>query len=145
MISRPPWSLSRLSIDIAHVVPIRIHHWIPGGTLTAFPPVPAESIHASRYRAAWKTDEFRASAAQRWKQLRQHGLSSSAVLDKFDEAAALISSAAARNYKRWSSVIFSQGFDNGMAQWEYYVSDMRQWIEARLAWMDSALEEANPY
>lgn len=88
--------------------------------------------------AAFADDpDFRAAMAERWVELRAGPLDRDALIARIDATEALLGEAAARNFERWpiEDVDF-YGYLYAVSSWEEEVQNIRDWVDARLAFMD---------
>jgi hypothetical protein len=68
------------------------------------------------------------------------------VLAELRAASERMSIAAGRNYKRWCSVLLwtcDLTLEEGHAVWVGHITELTEWIDARMSWMDVALEKAS--
>lgn len=86
--------------------------------------------------------DFRAAMAARWVELRAGVLDRDALQARIDDYEATLSEAAERNFERWpiEDVDF-YGYLYPVASWEEEVQNVRDWVDARLAWMDENVSE----
>jgi hypothetical protein len=87
---------------------------------------------------------FMAAVRARYDELRQGLLSDAAIAQRIDDLVAPLTEAAARDFARWpvSDIITSEtGFTGGPTAptWEEQVQVMRDFLAARLAWLDQNL------
>jgi len=77
----------------------------------------------------------------RWEELREDVLSDEALLTYIDDMTAHIDEAQERNYERWP-VLGQYLWPNGYVgeTYEDEVDFLKEWLEARLSWMDGALD-----
>ena len=89
------------------------------------------------------TDEnFRRKLAKRWQALRKDELTISELLDEIDRTAEYLSEAQKRNFQRWP-VLGRRIFGNpnsGLPTYQQEVQQMKNWIQARLKWIDTHIE-----
>ncbi len=88
-----------------------------------------------------ESDAFLRTAAVRWYDLRAGLLSDAALTQRIDQTAALLDEAQERNFERWP--ILGQYVWPNAAIGESYaeeVSNLKNWIVQRAAWMDSRFE-----
>ena len=94
------------------------------------------------YQARWE---------ERWRELRGGPLATDRLRADIDETAALLEEAQARNYARWPVLGTSVWITSGSPReapgweerdsWEEEVAWMRDWLEARLVWIDEQVPE----
>jgi hypothetical protein len=94
------------------------------------------------YQARWE---------DRWRELRAGPLTTERLLADIDETATLLDEAQARNYERWPVLGTSVWITSGSPReapgwderdsWEKEVAWMRDWLEARLEWIDGEVPE----
>jgi hypothetical protein len=83
---------------------------------------------------------FNAAVIARWKELRQAELSDAEVSARIAELTAGLAAGAARNFEKWDNLTAASvgGFDTPTAAtWEGQVTAMRDWLLARMAWLDT--------
>jgi hypothetical protein len=83
---------------------------------------------------------FNAAVIARWKELRQAELSDAQVTARIAELTAGLAAGAARNFEKWDNLTTATvgGFDTPTAAtWEGQVTAMRDWLLARMAWLDT--------
>lgn len=88
--------------------------------------------------AAFADDpDFRARLAERWEELRAGVYDRDALIARVDAYELLLKDAAARNFERWpiEDVAFGT-YLYEVSSWEEEVQNVRDWIDARLVWMD---------
>jgi hypothetical protein len=86
---------------------------------------------------------FEAVVIARWKELRQAELSDAQVTARIAQLTAGLAAGAARNFEKWNSLTASTvgGFDTPTAAtWDGQVTAMRDWLLARMAWLDTVWE-----
>jgi hypothetical protein len=87
---------------------------------------------------------FMALVSARWQELRQGLYSTEALDQRISALAAPLQNAIARDYAKWpvATVYSGSGIVRGptVATWEAQVQALRDYVNARLAWMDSQLE-----
>jgi spore coat protein H len=82
-----------------------------------------------------KDANHRKKFAARWRQLRQNQFSTAAIHRMIDENAKELGAAAQRNAKRWG-----QTGGGDPPNFEQDVSEMKDWVAKRGAWLDSRIE-----
>lgn len=93
--------------------------------------------------AAFADDpDFHDAMAARWEELRAGPMDRDALQARIDDYEATLSEAAARNFERWpiEDVDF-YGYLYAVESWEEEVQNVRDWVDARLAWMDENVAE----
>jgi hypothetical protein len=96
------------------------------------------------YNRMFMNESFSQQYNRRYRSLRLTGFSNGNMLGKVTEYHKLLNEAQERNFERWNILgtwIWPNWFIG--QTWDEEVSWMMNWIEARLAWMDSQLGE--PY
>jgi hypothetical protein len=90
------------------------------------------------FRRLSEDPEFMQRAIDRWGELRRDVLATARVLGRVDEMAALLNEAQARNFRRWP-VLGRRVHPNDFVgdSYEEEIQWMKQWIQKRLAWIDS--------
>jgi len=88
-----------------------------------------------------QSDEFRARLASRWAELRQGPLRTDRVLGCIDTYQAVMGDAIERNFEVWpiEEVDFG-GYLYEVHTYEEEDAYVRAWLEARLTWMDGAVD-----
>jgi hypothetical protein len=92
---------------------------------------------------------FMAQFATRWTELRQSFLSDAAIAQRIDELAAPIANAALRNQERWGADAEGGGMQGGgfggfggpIGDWQEAIAELKAFLPARMAWIDSAVAE----
>ncbi len=95
------------------------------------------------YERLLEDPAFRASYAARWAELRQGPLATEVLLADIDAWEAKLAGPAARNFERWE-VLGEYVWPNagGFEERDSFAAEvayLRDWVEARTAWMDEAL------
>jgi hypothetical protein len=83
---------------------------------------------------------FNAVVVARWKELRQAELSDAQVTARIANLTAGLAAGAARNFEKWDNLDTASvgSFDTPTAAtWEGQVTAMREWLLARMAWLDT--------
>jgi hypothetical protein len=83
---------------------------------------------------------FNAAVIARWKELRQAELSDAQVTARIANLTAGLSAGAARNFEKWDNLTTANvgSFDTPTAAtWDGQVTAMRDWLLARMAWLDT--------
>jgi len=90
------------------------------------------------FRRLSEDPEFMQRAIDRWGELRRGILATQAVLARVDEMAALLNEAQTRNFRRWP-ILGRRINPNDFVgdTYEEEIRWMKQWIQRRLAWIDS--------
>jgi hypothetical protein len=84
---------------------------------------------------------FKSAVVARWKELRQAQLSDAQVIARIESLTAGLAAGAERNFQQWDNLTAARigGFDTPTAEtWEGQVAAMRDWLLARMAWLDTA-------
>jgi hypothetical protein len=83
---------------------------------------------------------FMDQVSTRYRSLRSGLLSDAEVLARVDRLSAPLAAAAERDFERWPVAEIESffTFPNG-SSWEAQLDAMREWMPARLAWLDSVL------
>ena len=115
---------------------------------------PADNARAYEwYWRLFEDNEFLLKYADRWFELRENEFTTDNILADIDNNVDLLTDNGApdnpidRNYARWNNLkdnLWPNYLDNGgepdyTLTYEGYVQWMRDWLENRLAWMDSAI------
>jgi spore coat protein CotH len=82
--------------------------------------------------------EYRARYVRRWKELRQKQLSEASIVAIIDENARVLGEAAHRNAKRWPT---TRGNYPDSLSFEEDLAQMKQFVSARLRWLDGKIAE----
>jgi hypothetical protein len=92
----------------------------------------------SWFRRLFEDPDFAQRYVDRWTALRQSSLSTSNVLGRVDEMAALLDESQKRNYERWPVMGITVNPNWFVADtYAGEVNWMKEWISKRLAWMDA--------
>ena len=118
--------------------------WDPEGWHHENPEFPADNPQGYLwYERLFEDPAFIARYAERWRELRAGALATDALLADIDEAAALLQRPAARNFERWPILgryVWPNDDGHGRrGSYDEEVDYLRQWLLARLAWMDAQL------
>jgi hypothetical protein len=84
---------------------------------------------------------FKSAVVARWKELRQAELSDARVTARIESLTAGLAAGAQRNFQKWNNLTTARigMFDTPTAEtWDGQVSAMRDWLLARMAWLDTA-------
>jgi hypothetical protein len=90
------------------------------------------------FRRLSEDPEFQQQVIDRWGELRRGVFSSSSLLGRVDEWAALLGEAQVRNFRRWP--ILGRRINPNDYVGDTYEAEikwMKQWIQKRLTWIDS--------
>ena len=92
----------------------------------------------SWFRRLDEDPEFQQRTIDRWGELRRTVFSTHTILARVDEMAAQLNEAQARNFRRWP-VLGRRVHPNDFVgdTYEEEIKWMKQWIQKRLAWIDS--------
>jgi hypothetical protein len=82
-----------------------------------------------------KNPTYRKQFATRWRQLRQNQFSTAAIHKMIDQNAKELGAAASRNAKRWG-----QAGGGDPPNFEQDISEMKDWVSKRGAWLDTRIE-----
>jgi hypothetical protein len=91
----------------------------------------------SWYRRLFEDPDFAQRYVDRWTELRTTAFSPSNLLARVDAMAALLDEAQGRNFQRWP--ILGQAINPNWYAGDTYAEEvkwMKEWIAARLAWID---------
>jgi hypothetical protein len=90
------------------------------------------------FRRLSEDPEFMQRAIDRWGELRRDVFSTARILARVDEMAAQLNEAQARNFRRWP-ILGRRVNPNDFVgdTYEEEIKWMKQWIQRRLAWIDS--------
>ncbi|MEM7152161.1 MAG: CotH kinase family protein [Myxococcota bacterium] len=121
--------------------------WDPEGWHHEHPDFPGDNPQGYRwYERLFEDPAFVARYAERWRALRAGPLATDALLADIDEASALLQRPAMRNFERWPILgRYVWPNDEGHEQrgsFDDEVDYLRQWLLARVAWMDAQLGSA---
>jgi subtilisin-like proprotein convertase family protein len=83
----------------------------------------------------WTDPVFRKQVACRWKSLRVDVLSNDSILAFIDDRAAIIDQAQTRNFTVWNNL--------GGSTYADHINSLKNFMVARLAWIDNALAAEN--
>ncbi|PYI84803.1 MAG: hypothetical protein DME26_12675 [Verrucomicrobia bacterium] len=81
--------------------------------------------------------EYCKQFSARWKQLRARRFSVQSICGMIDENAAALGEAAKRNALRWHAL---DGRDPGRLTFEEDLAQMKEWIAARMEWLDQEID-----
>jgi hypothetical protein len=86
----------------------------------------------------WEDPLYRTQLKQRWATLRAGPLSDANIFGKLDSLTQLLNDAQVRNFERWP-VLYTWQWPNVYCcgSYEEHVAFMRNWLKARLEWMDA--------
>lgn len=93
-----------------------------------------------------KARNFRQKLVKRWQALRRDELATSKLLDEINRTAKYLSEAQKRNFQRWP-VLGRRVFGNpnsGLPTYQQEVQQMKNWLQARLKWIDQHIEFPRP-
>jgi CotH kinase protein len=93
---------------------------------------------ASWYARLFDDPAFDARVKARWKQLREDGVIEE-LQDFIDRREAWLSKVQAKNFERWDILYTPIGYNMPVGPWALQVSGMQDWLQQRVAWMDSQL------
>lgn len=82
--------------------------------------------------------EYRARYVRRWRELRQKQFSEASIIAMIEENARILGEAAQRNAKRWPT---TRGNYPDSLNFEEDLSQMKQFVSARLRWLDGKIAE----
>ena len=88
---------------------------------------------------------FAGQLGSRWAELRSNALATDRILAQVDSAATLLNEAQERNFVRWpilGQYVWPNAFVGQTYQEE--VDQLKNWISARMSWLDAHLPEASP-
>jgi len=93
------------------------------------------------YRTLWKDPVFRNATGARWKEVRKAGLSDENISNLVASAKdQLDQGAVKRNYDTYPDVLLEGVSVDGETFWKNETAKLEEWLMARLAWMDEALD-----
>jgi hypothetical protein len=84
-----------------------------------------------------RDEEYRKKFATRWKQLREREFSVKSIERMVDENARTLGNAVKRNEARWRTL---EGPYPDRLSFEQDLAEMKQWIAARVQWLDQEIE-----
>jgi len=92
------------------------------------------------FRRLFQDPDFNQRYVDRWGELRKSVLVTAKVLGRVDELAGLLNEAQVRNYQKWR-ILGTKVWPNWYVGKTYQdeINWMKQWIAARLAWIDRQL------
>lgn len=92
----------------------------------------------------WKDLDFRHAWSDRWHELRQTVLSDENLVNTVNQHANAIVEAQARDVVRWpaGAPVGGSYSDPGLTGWEAEISQVRNWLLGRAAWIDSQMVTA---
>lgn len=93
------------------------------------------------YRQMFTDPVFVTAVASRWKELRATLIPNEWFTSTLNNAKTTLMAPALRNYNRWAYALAEPGYSTGQALFEAYVLSLDTWIQARLKWMDQAMEQ----
>ncbi|HJN72967.1 MAG TPA: CotH kinase family protein [Myxococcota bacterium] len=100
------------------------------------------------YRPTWvarmtSAEGFSEALAARWFELREGTLSDEAALARFEAQRELLGDAAYENFEVWvwDDIDFLGGYLPVVEDYDAEVEKIREWIPARLAWIDENIEQ----
>lgn len=106
--------------------------------------VPAEDYFQPPFWWArlWQEPAFNARAAARWHALRAGPLHNDSLMQYIDTQVNLLGEAAERNFERWQ-ILGTYVWPNAFigASYSEEAGYLKNWLNARLAWLDENLEE----
>lgn len=99
----------------------------------------------------WKLPQFRWAIYNRWWALRNIvTISRTGIEKKIDDFAARITNARIRDNRKWDILgkrtwweCWNKPGPNGMAMYQAEVTELKQWIRARITWMDARFSESS--
>jgi hypothetical protein len=93
------------------------------------------------WKRLWQDPAFLQEMSARWIDLRNDTLANDRIFHLIDSLEALLKAPAARNFKRWN-VLGQYVWPNSYVgnTYKQEVDYLRNWLAARLAWMDKAME-----
>ena len=93
--------------------------------------------------AMWKVPQFRRAIYDRWQALRNDAtVSRTQIENKIDAFAARIADAQARDNVRWNTLGKRTWVECwNKATYQEEVDALKQWIRARITWMDQQISE----
>lgn len=83
-----------------------------------------------------RNPDYRKQFAARWKQLRQNQFSENTIIKMIDTNAKTLGDAVKRNSKRWESAL---GYYPDRVTFEEDIAQMKNWVSARLKWLDEEI------
>jgi len=89
------------------------------------------------YRRLFEDPDFAQKYVDRWGELRTNVLASANLLKRVDELAGLLGESQRRNFRRWR-IMGQMVWPNAYVGYTYQdeIDWMKQWIQARLEWID---------
>ena len=120
--------------------------WLTEGWHVENPEFPADNPNAYKWYERLMEDEtFRSRYRARWAELRGQAFSTESLMADIDASVSQLGDAVGRNFERWDilgSYVWpnAEGFDERNT-YEKEVAYLKQWIQARVEWMDEQLSE----
>jgi hypothetical protein len=92
------------------------------------------------FRKLWDEPAFRSTVRARWTGLRAGPFHRDSIMAFIDESADLLREAEARDAARWGNLgVYVWPNPQWPATWDGELANLKNWITARLAWMDGEL------
>lgn len=93
------------------------------------------------WQKMWEDSAYRAQLKARWQELRAGPLSNTNIFHKLDSLVQTLQAAQVRNFERWP-ILYDWVWPNVFCcgSYDQHVAFLRNWLQARLFWMDGALK-----